>query len=80
MCVCIYIYICVCVFICVCIYVCVCVCVWVGVGKRAYVCVASIHLNVEYSNWNFTHFFQDGGGSRKVISDFTHFFQDGGIM
>ena len=67
-----------CVFICVCIYVCVCVCVCVCVGRRAYVCVAPIHLNVDYSNRNFTHFFQDGEGSRKVIRNMASFFQDGG--
>ena len=68
--------------VCVCVYMCinVCVCVCLCVGRRAYVCVASIHQNVEYSNCDFTHFFQVGGGSRKVISDFTHFFQDCGIM
>ena len=57
--------------VCVCLYVCVFMCVCVG--RRAYVCVASIHLNVKYSNKNFTHFFQDGGGSRKVIRDLASF-------
>ena len=61
-------------------HICAYLCVFVCVGRRAYVCVASIHLNVEYSNRNFTHFFQDGGGSRKVINDFAHFFQDDGII
>ena len=32
-----------------CVYVSVCVCV--GVGTRAYVCVASIHLDAEYSKF-----------------------------
>ena len=43
----------VCVYMCIYVYVCVCVCVCVCVGRRAYVCVASIHLNVEYSNRHF---------------------------
>ena len=34
---------CVCVSVCVCVYACMCV------GTRAYVCVDSIHLDVEYS-------------------------------
>ena len=44
----------VCVYMCgyLCAYACVCVCV----RRRAYVCVASINLNVEYSNCEFTHF------------------------
>ena len=46
-----YSYVCVCLYVCVFMYV----CVW-GRGRRAYVSVASIHLNVEYSNCDFKNF------------------------
>ena len=36
------------------VYMCIYVCVCVYVGMRAYVCVASIHLNVEYSDSDIT--------------------------
>ena len=38
-----YSYVCVCVSVCVCMRICVCV------GTRVYVCVDSVHLDVEYS-------------------------------
>ena len=50
-CVCICVYVCACVCVCMCVCVCLCVCVCVCLGTRAYVCVASIHLDAEYSKF-----------------------------
>ena len=47
--VCTRVHVCVCVYVCVC--VCVCVCLCVCVDTRAYICVASIHLDAEYSKF-----------------------------
>ena len=48
-CFCMYARACVCVYVCVCL--CVCVFVCVCVDTRAYICIASIHLDAEYSKF-----------------------------